>query len=166
MQKIRIVDLTTKLKCLAKAVLVFCSSLALVACSSENVEWIDIPLPDNVFFGEQAQFCSDVIGIPVFALKDLEYKLNMKQGHAITYSWEAVGLNDPEKLLIEFHGHTIRETEAPGDLMFYKVGRSDSSSGYLVAPFDGIHGWYFSNETGEDINVILTVSGFYELDKS
>lgn len=149
-----------------KAVLLICSSLALVACSNEEVDWIDIPLGDNVFYDEQAEFRSDVIEIPVFALKDLEYKLHMKQGHAVTYSWEAVGLNDPEKLLIEFHGHTVRETEAPGDLMFYKVGRSDSSSGYLVAPFEGIHGWYFSNETGEDINVILTVSGFYELEDS
>ncbi|MFT4888872.1 MAG: hypothetical protein ACI8V0_003111 [Pseudohongiellaceae bacterium] len=166
MQKIGIVDLASKFKCVAKVILFFCSSLTLVACSSEDVEWIDIPLPDAVFFDEQAKFRSDVIEIPVFALKDLEYKLNMKQGHAITYSWEAVGLKNPEKLLIEFHGHTVRETEAPGDLMFYKVGRSDSSSGYLVAPFEGIHGWYFSNETGEDIKVILTVSGFYELEES
>lgn len=136
------------------------------ACSTEDVDWIDIPLAEGVFSEETAEFRSDVIEIPVFALKDLEYKLNMKKGHAITYSWEAVGLSDPEKLLFEFHGHTIRETEAPGDLMFYKVGRSDSSSGYLVAPWEGIHGWYFSNETGEDINVILTVSGFYELEES
>lgn len=166
MQKIGIGDLAIKLKPVTKLGFLFCSCLSLLACSNEEVEWIDIPLPDNVFYDEQAGFRSDVIEIPVFGLKDLEYKLNMKQGHAITYSWEAVGLNDPEKLLIEFHGHTIRETEAPGDLMFYKVGRSDSSSGYLVAPFEGIHGWYFSNETDEDINVILTVSGFYELEES
>ncbi|HAG72927.1 MAG TPA: hypothetical protein DCL66_12060 [Gammaproteobacteria bacterium] len=166
MQKTRIIDLACKFRVAFKVGLFFCLSLILIDCSSEDIDWIDIPLPDSVFYDEQAEFRSDVIEIPVYALKDLEYTLNMKQGHAITYSWEAVGLNDPEKLLIEFHGHTIRETEAPGDLMFYKVGRSDSSSGYLVAPFEGIHGWYFSNETGEDINVILTVSGFYELEES
>lgn len=137
----------------------------LIGCS-EDVEWIDIPLADNVFYEEAPVIRSDVIEIPVFALKDLEYKLNMKQGHAITYSWEAQGLTDPEKLLIEFHGHTIRETEAPGDVMFYKVGRGNSSSGYMVAPFDGIHGWYFSNETDQDISIELTVSGFYELEES
>ena len=136
------------------------------ACSNEDVDRIDIPLTDNVFFEETAEFRSDVIDIPLFGLKDLEYKLNMKKGNAISYSWEAVGLSDPEKLLFEFHGHTIRETEAPGDLMFYKVGRSASSSGYLVAPWEGIHGWYFSNESDEDVRVILTVSGFYELEES
>ena len=166
MQKMGIIGLASKFRDGSKAGLFFCLSHTLIACSSEDIDWIDIPLPESVFYNEQAEFRSDVIEIPVFALKDLEYKLNMKQGHAITYSWKAFGLNDPEKLLIEFHGHTIRETEAPGDLMFYKVGRSDSSSGYLVAPFEGIHGWYFSNETGEDINVILTVSGFYDLEES
>jgi hypothetical protein len=114
MQGIKIIDLATTFRVASKVGLFCCSSLALIACSSEDVDWIDIPLPDSVFYDEEAEFRSDVIEIPVFALKDLEYKLNMKQGHAITYSWEAVGLNDPEKLLIEFHGHTIRETEAPG----------------------------------------------------
>lgn len=127
------------------------------------MDWIDIPLADNVFYQDTPEFRSDVIEIPLFALKDLEYKLNMKQGGAVTYSWEAINLPEPEMLLTEFHGHTIRETDAPGDLMFYKVGRGDSSQGYLVAPWDGIHGWYFSNESGEDINIILTVSGFYSL---
>ena len=149
-----------------KAIVLCGSTMALSACSEEAVDWIDIPLADNVFYEDTAEFRSDVIEIPLFGLKDLEYKLNMKEGHAISYSWEAVGLSDPEKLLFEFHGHTIRETEAPGDLMFYKVGRSESSRGYLVAPWEGIHGWYFSNETSEDIKVMLTVSGFYELEES
>lgn len=166
MKGIRSTDLVSKLKAVTKVALYFSSSFILFACSNEDVDWIDIPLADNVFYEQQAEFRSDVIEIPLFALKDLEYKLHMKQGHAVTYSWEAVGLNDPEKLLFEFHGHTVRETEAPGDLMFYKVGRSDSSNGYLVAPFEGIHGWYFSNETSDDINVILTVNGFYELEES
>lgn len=150
----------------AKAIALYGITMLLSACSKEDVDWIDIPLADNVFYEDTVEFRSDVIEITLFGLKDLEYKLNMKEGHAISYSWEAVGLNDPEKLLFEFHGHTIRETEAPGDLMFYKVGRSDSSRGYLVAPWEGIHGWYFSNEASEDIKVMLTVSGFYELEES
>ncbi|NKB33307.1 MAG: hypothetical protein GKR91_09425 [Pseudomonadales bacterium] len=136
---------------------------ALLSCEQEEGEWIDIPLPDNVFYQDRPEFNSDVIEIPLFALQDLEYKLDMKEGGAITYHWQANNLPEEDLLLTEFHGHTIRETEAPGDLMFYKVGRGDSSEGYLVAPWDGIHGWYFSNESNQDINIILTVSGFYAL---
>ena len=135
----------------------------LMSCEEEAVDWIDIPLPDNVFYEDRPEFNSDVIEIPLFALQDLEYKLDMKVGGAITYHWQADNLPEAEFLLTEFHGHTIRETEAPGDLMFYKVGRGASSEGYLVAPWDGIHGWYFSNESNQDINITLTVSGFYSL---
>lgn len=137
--------------------------LVLASCEQEAVDWIDIPLADNVFFQERPEFRSDVIEIPLFALSDLEYKLDMSQGAAISYQWETQDLPDPESLLAEFHGHTVRTSEAPGDVMFYKVGRYASSEGYMVAPFDGIHGWYFSNESNEDITIVLTVSGFYTL---
>ena len=39
----------------------------------------------------------------------------------------------------------------------------ETSSGYLVAPFDGEHGWYFSNETDSDITITLSLSGFYTI---
>ncbi|MBL4580445.1 MAG: hypothetical protein JKY29_01390 [Gammaproteobacteria bacterium] len=135
----------------------------LFSCEQEAVEWIDIPLADNVFFEDSPEFNTDVIEIPLFALSDLEYKLDMKQGAGVSYQWEANGLPEPELLLTEFHGHTIRTSDAPGDLMFYKIGRNSSSEGYMVAPFDGIHGWYFSNESNVDISIVLTVSGFYTI---
>jgi len=135
----------------------------LLSCEQEAVEWIDIPLADNVFFEDGPEFNSDIIEIPLFALSDLEYKLDMKRGAAISYQWEAHNLQEPELLLTEFHGHTIRTSGAPGDVMFYKIGRNSSSDGYMVAPFDGIHGWYFSNESNEDISIVLTVSGFYTI---
>jgi len=136
----------------------------LTACSDEDLEWIDIPLADNVFYQDRPAFRTDTIEIPLFALKALEYKLTMKQGYAVSYSWQANNLSDPEKLLIEFHGHTVRTSEAPGDLMFYKISRGESSEGYMVAPFEGIHGWYFSNETNQDMSITLKLSGFYELE--
>ena len=89
--------------------------------------------------------------------------VNMKRGGSISYDWQAENLTDPELLLTEFHGHTIREEDMPGGVMFYKEGRDESSVGYLIAPFDGIHGWYFSNESTEQVNIVLTISGFYSL---
>lgn len=137
--------------------------LILSACTDENVEWIDIPLADNVYYDSEPEYRSDTVEIPLFANSDLEYMLDMRKGHSVAYSWKAVDLQNPESLLAEFHGHTIRTSEEPGDVMFYKQGRADSSSGYLVAPFDGVHGWYLSNETNSDISVFLTLSGFYKI---
>jgi hypothetical protein len=133
------------------------------ACAEESVEWIDVPLPENVFYDAEPKYVSDTVEIPLLANSDLEYMLDMRKGNAVAYRWEAFDLTNPESLLAEFHGHTIRTSEEPGDVMFYKQGRGDSSNGYLVAPFDGVHGWYLSNETSNDITVLLTLSGFYEI---
>jgi hypothetical protein len=139
------------------------SALSLTACLSDPVAWITVPLAENVHFDQSPQYRSDRIEVPIPANSDLEYMLDMQQGFALAYHWESADTPDPELLLAEFHGHTVRVTDAPGNVMFYKQGRGRSAQGYLVAPFDGAHGWYFSNETASDIKVILTLSGFYSI---
>ena len=137
--------------------------LAITNCAGQPSDWVDVPLQDGVFYQQRFDFNSDIIEIHLDAQQDLEYMVNMKQGGSISYDWQAVNLTDPELLLAEFHGHTIREDDMPGEVMFYKEGRDESSEGYLVAPFDGIHGWYFSNESMKPINIVLTISGFYSI---
>ncbi|MBT4255515.1 MAG: hypothetical protein HOD87_05605 [Gammaproteobacteria bacterium] len=135
----------------------------LSACSEEELEWIDVPLSENTYFDNEPEYRTDIIEIPIFANADLEYMLDMQAGNSVAYSWEAVDLADSQSLLAEFHGHTVRTSEEPGDVMFYKQGRGDTSNGYLVAPFNGVHGWYLSNETNNDIKVLLKLSGFYTI---
>ena len=136
---------------------------SMISCAGQPSNWIDVPLKDGVFYQKTLDFDSDVIEIPLNAKQDLEYMVNMKQGGSISYDWHAESLPDPDLLLAEFHGHTIRDDDKPGEVMFYKEGRYESSEGYLIAPFDGIHGWYFSNESAESISIILNISGFYSL---
>ena len=137
--------------------------LLLSACTEEVIEWIDVPLTENTYFDNEPVYRTDTIEIPISANADLEYMVAMQVGNSVAYSWEAVDLTDPQSLLAEFHGHTVRTSEEPGDVMFYKQGRGDTSSGYLVAPFNGVHGWYLSNETNSDIKVLLKLSGFYTI---
>ncbi len=127
------------------------------------VEWIDMPLADHVYFETRPAYRADQVEIPVPANSDLEYMLDMKQGHSVSYEWRSTDISNPELLLAEFHGHTVRDSEEPGNVMFFKQGRGETSNGYLVAPFDGLHGWYFSNETDGDINITLSLSGFYTI---
>ena len=47
--------------------------------------------------------------------------------------------------------------------MFYKKASGAGESGSLVAPFDGVHAWYFRNDSTTPIVVRLVVAGFYEL---
>ena len=141
----------------------------LTACASQPVEWIDVPLADHVYFATRPAYRAEQVEIrwhleiPVPANSDLEYMLDMKRGYSVSYDWRSTDLSDPELLLAEFHGHTVRDSEEPGSVMFFKRGRAETSRGYLVAPFDGVHGWYFSNESDSDITITLSLSGFYTI---
>jgi|GEM_PF-197690 len=136
--------------------------LTLSACGpDEDVDWIEVPLEDNIFFDAQAEYREGEYDILILANADLEYKLGMFEGDSITYHW-TVEMDNPSQLNVEFHGHTHREGDEPGTVMFYKIHQDGEEQGALVAPFDGIHGWYFDNQTNEDITVQLTVAGFYE----
>jgi hypothetical protein len=135
----------------------------LAGTAASQSDWNELPLADGVFREHVAEYRTDVIDIPLAGGGELEYKLGMTEGDSLVYRWDAVDLADPAKLYAEFHGHTERVGEAPGDLMFYRKAAGDTERGALVAPFTGIHGWYLRNDTDAPIVVRLQVAGFYEL---
>lgn len=151
-------------------------SIALIAvsflagCSTNTTQWIELPLSEGIYFESVSSLpegnsnASPQQGnyeIPIAAGEALEYMLAVSSGEGIAYQWTTV-ISDPQKLTAEFHGHTIREGEEPGTVMIYKSHQVDNERGALVAPFDGIHGWYFNNESDEDIVIRLEVNGFFE----
>ncbi len=147
---------------LRKSSILLLAALTLSACSEqEAVDWIEVPLEEATFFPTTAEYREGEYDILVLANADLEYKLGILGGDAINYRW-TVDMSEPERLNVEFHGHTHREGDEPGTVMFYKIHQDGEEQGALVAPFDGIHGWWFDNQTNEDITIKLQVAGFYE----
>jgi hypothetical protein len=108
---------------------------------------------------------TDSIDIPLAANDDeLEYKVRMKRGDAITYSWTADGIDDPDLFYFDFHGELHpAPAGAPQTIAEYAQQTGLHSSGSLRAPFDGVHGWYLQNQSEKPVVVHLKVSGFYEL---
>lgn len=49
----------------------------------------------------------------------------------------------------------------PGTVMFCTKHKNGRESGSLRAPFEGVHGWYLNNESGQDIVVHLEVAGYF-----
>ena len=49
----------------------------------------------------------------------------------------------------------------PEDAVSFDKGRSDGASGTFVAPFGGIHGWYWENRSASNVAVRLTATGFF-----
>ncbi len=92
----------------------------------------------------------------------LEFKLELNSGSAMVYSWQVNGLTDPTRLFAEFHGETY---DASGNLIVghYGEDRTLQDAGVLVAPFDGVHGWYWRNDAETAVTIELTTAGFYRL---
>lgn len=91
---------------------------------------------------------------------ELEQKLRARQGATIVYSWSVEGISNPEEFHADLHGHT---PPAPGYReASFRQGGGLADNGAFVAPFEGIHGWLFKNDSAGPAVVKLTVSGFYE----
>ena len=98
------------------------------------------------------------------AVSELEYKVRMKAGDSLIYSWTVDGLDDPEEFYFDFHGETPAGPENPKPTVVeYHQSTGGQSHGTLVAPIAGVHGWYLQNQSAATVVVRLKLSGFYEL---
>lgn len=86
-----------------------------------------------------------------------EIKLGMKEGAVVSFNWRVKG----GAVNFDTHG------DAPGlDYYGYNKGRKVmGDSGTLTAAFDGKHGWFWRNRSGNDATITLTTQGDYQLIK-
>lgn len=98
-------------------------------------------------------------------MNDLEYKVKMKPGATLTYSWNVTGDEaHPEWFYFDFHGESRPVPEGEkATVVEYKQVTGMKSAGSLIAPFEGIHGWYLQNQSDKPVVVHMKLSGFYEL---
>jgi hypothetical protein len=113
-------------------------------------------------------FRSDTIEIPLRRDGDrsggdeLEYKVRMRKDATFIYEWSVADIPNPEEFYFDFHGHTLGATTEM-TVATYKQATGTSANGALTAPFDGIHGWFFQNQSVNPVVVRVKISGFYEL---
>ena len=99
-------------------------------------------------------FRTDRISLTLFPKMDYEYKVHMKEGDVLVYSWISPGVYE-----YDFHGEPDKD---PGNATSYKAGNAAESHGSLIAPFQGIHGWYWKNNTDKPMEIKLRMAGVYE----
>ncbi|MEA2988694.1 MAG: hypothetical protein QOG83_1405 [Alphaproteobacteria bacterium] len=130
-----------------------------------QTQWNEIAAPSGkeaVSRTAPAPYRSDVIDVPIRGGAELEYMIAMKAGGSVVYAWEVQNIADPQSFYTEFHGHT-EPVGGRGDLMFYEKAPGAKAAGSLVAPWEGIHGWYWQNKSAGAVVVRLRLAGFYEL---
>jgi hypothetical protein len=86
----------------------------------------------------------------------VEYKYRIEAGRAMVYSWTASDWVRSEM-------HSEPDGAPPGTAEFFEVAeRTLFRHGSYVAPFPGIHGWYWLNEGDDSLTVTLDAAGFFD----
>ncbi len=110
---------------------------------------------------QAAKFKSDTLTIELDVGEQTEYKAIMQQGDALVYHWQ---LNHGETVYTDFHADPGENAEGYPEMYYIRYAESEAaeSSGSLVAPFTGNHGWYWLNIEEEPITITLEVHGYYD----
>jgi len=86
----------------------------------------------------------------------VEFKYRLEAGQAMVYSWSA-------SYWVRSEMHSEADGAPAGTAEFFEVvERGLERNGSYVAPFPGIHGWYWLNETDRLVTVTLNAAGFFD----
>lgn len=99
----------------------------------------------------------DTVNLEIPAGGELEYKLTMALGGRLDYSWRTNG----PAIYVDFHGE--KTGDGSGAFTRHKNGDFTADSGTLVAPFDGRHGWFWRNTSGQSVPITLEMRGQYDI---
>ena len=84
----------------------------------------------------------------------VEYKYRLAARSGMLFSWTADG-----EVLYDFHSEPAGAPE--GYAESFERGRAAEAHGNFVAPFSGIHGWFWENPGSKDVTITLTTAGNY-----
>ena len=117
------------------------------------------PLPSPTLNLQPSNYKVDTQQLSLHAGDGVEIKYHMPKGAMMVYSWKANG-----KVMFEFHGEPDQKPN-PDYYDSYelddKVGK-DQSHGSFIAPSTGIHGWFWENKGDKNVELKLTVAGFFD----
>lgn len=106
---------------------------------------------------ETAPYRVDTMEIILAPGKGLEVKTSLAKGATLIYSWKTKG---GEVLNHDFHGEPLNAKPDEFE-SFILEDKVSASRGSLIAPFTGVHGWYWKNKNKTPVTVVLNASGFY-----
>ncbi|RSZ60913.1 hypothetical protein HF313_17515 [Massilia atriviolacea] len=106
---------------------------------------------------QTAAYRTDTREITLAPGKGVELKTHLAKGAALMFSWKTTR---GEVLDHDFHGEPVNAKNDEFE-SFILEDEVSQSRGVLIAPFTGVHGWYWKNRTDEPVTVVLQASGFY-----
>lgn len=114
-----------------------------------------IPIRTDALLALRSSYRTDLRTFELEPGGFVEYKYRLEAGRMMVYSWTATGWVRSEM-------HSESDTSPVGTAEFFEVAEETlHRHGSYVAPFPGIHGWYWLNETDRPVTVTLHAAGFF-----
>jgi hypothetical protein len=106
---------------------------------------------------QKVAYRSDIREVFLAPGKGLEIKTHLAKGATLIYSWKT---KDGEKISHDFHGDPVNAKNDEFESFIEEKNVSESNAA-LIAPFTGVHGWYWKNNGAAPVTILLQASGFY-----
>jgi hypothetical protein len=134
-------------------------SIALLALGPAAAQQAAQPPPPTpeAFVAQTGLFKVDSMEFTLAPKEGMEYKYRLEKGAGLLFSWTATA-----PVHYELHSEPDGGPKGYAET-FDKQDSRDSAHGNYVAPFPGIHGWYWENTTNRPVTVTLQTAGFYNL---
>ena len=106
----------------------------------------------GVAFPAEGKVQSDRFQIELLPYEGIELKYVLDQGAPMLFSWQATA-----PVNVDMHSHPFDGgTEATESFV---IADLPTQTAVYVAPFNGIHGWYWQNRTMEPVTLTLDATG-------
>jgi hypothetical protein len=128
--------------------------LAVVAAAAQQAVQPPPPTP-GAFVPQTGLFKVDSMEFKLAPKEGMEYKYRLDKGAGLLFSWTA-------SAPVHYELHSEPESGPKGYAeTFDKQDSRDAGHGNYVAPFPGIHGWYWENRTDGDVVVRIVAAGHF-----
>jgi hypothetical protein len=112
------------------------------------------PTPD-AFVAQEGVFKTDSMEFKLAPKEGMEYKYRLAKGGGLLFSWVATA-----PVHVELHSEPEAGPKGYAET-FDKHDSRENGHGNYVAPFAGIHGWYWENRTDREVVVRIVSAGHF-----
>ena len=103
---------------------------------------------------ETEEYKTDMVELELAPTEWVESTYQLDEGASLLFSWQATGA-------VSYNFHSAPDGAPPGYAETFDAQESESAHGTYIAPFTGIHGWYWENLGSDYVTIRLTTAGFY-----
>ena len=130
--------------------------LGLAAGAAVAQQAVQPPPPTpGAFVAQRSAFKQDSVVIVLAPKEGMEYKYRLDKGAGLLFTWTATA-----PLHYELHSEPAAGPKGYAET-FDKQDERDTAHGNYIAPFPGVHGWYWENRTDRQVMIRLTTTGDY-----